>query len=571
MATPVPLRICITTNEQQNEHEIDIENDEYTPLLRDRNSKSSKYVSVVPEDDVEAAQCLSPLADKQPRVEPPREIAGVISILLLGVFVANADSSLVLATSGTISSEFNDLGDAGWLISSYTLAMCAAQSLYGQLSDIYGRKNTILMSYMFFVVGSAICDDSGAGQSLPQVVFGRLIAGVGGAGINCLVSIVIADMVPIREVASWRSYVNIAATTGRSLGGPIGGYLIDTIGWRWSFLGQCPPTILAAFLVAWKIQPSYVEEGPIQSQLSKLRRIDFLGAILLSASIVCGLLVLELGGKRMPFTHPTILFLLGASLVAGNLFLLVEGFWAKEPIFPLRLMLSRDVVASYINLGFQTGAQMAMMMLVPMYFQISAHASMTNAGAHLMPSVMGNAFGGLLAGYIIRKTGRYKLISLIGAFASSTSYLLMMLRWHGHTSFLESLYIIPGGFGNGIALSTSFISLTAGVEPCQVAIASSGLYLSSNVGMVLGLSLASAILQSTLRKELRISLEGIKHREMIISKALSDIGYVRSLHGRLGRLVTEAYIRCLTYTHGVSLAGAIVALLAAMSVKEHLL
>ncbi len=184
-------------------------------------------------------------------------------------------------------------------------------------------------------------------------------------------------MVPIREVASWRSYVNIAATTGRSLGGPIGGYLIDTIGWRWfvslscspvtvaqhndyrSFLGQCPPTLLAAFLVAWKLQPSHFEDGPAQSQLSKLRRVDFLGATLLSVSIVCGLLVLELGGKRMLFTHPTILSLFGASLVTGNLFLLVEAFWAKEPIFPLRLMLNRDVVASYTNLGFQTGAQMA--------------------------------------------------------------------------------------------------------------------------------------------------------------------------------------------------------------------
>lgn len=557
-----------TTPDAQNSQN-ELENYENTPLLRKINSKSNNDETVVENDDVEAAQCLSPLLDKQPRVEISRNIGGVISILLLGVFVANADSSLVLATSGTISSEFHDLGDAGWLISSYTLAMCAAQSLYGQLSDIYGRKNTILMSYMFFAVGSFIC---GAGQSLPQVIFGRLVAGVGGAGINCLVSIVIADMVPIREVASWRSYVNIAATTGRSLGGPIGGYLIDTIGWRWSFLGQAPPTILAAVLVAWKLQPSYCQEDSKgQSQWSKLRRIDFLGATLLSVSIVCGLLVLELGGKRMPFTHPTILSLLGSSLVTGNLFLLVEAFWAKEPIFPLRLMLNRDVVASYINLGFQTGAQMAMMMLVPLYFQISAHASMTSAGAHLMPSVIGNAFGGLLAGYIIRRTGRYKLVSIIGAISSSTAYFLMIVRWHGHTSLLESLYIIPGGFGNGIALSTSFISLTAGVEPCQVAIASSGLYLSSNIGMVLGLSLASAILQSTLRKELRIQLEGRKNLQEIIEKSLSDIEYVRSLHGRLGQLVTAAYVRCLTYTHGVSLVGSIVALLAALSVKEHVL
>jgi hypothetical protein len=91
----------------------------------------------------------------------------------------------------------------------------------------------------------------------------------------------------------------------------------------------------------------------------------------------------------------------------------------------------------------------------------------------------------------------------------------MILRWHGHTSFLESLYIIPGGFGNGIALSTTFIALTAGVEQGQMAIASSGLYLSSNIGMVSGLSIAVAILQSTLRKELRIGLEGEDGREEV--------------------------------------------------------
>jgi hypothetical protein len=91
----------------------------------------------------------------------------------------------------------------------------------------------------------------------------------------------------------------------------------------------------------------------------------------------------------------------------------------------------------------------------------------------------------------------------------------MILRWHGHTSFLESLYIIPGGFGNGIALSTTFIALTAGVEQGQMAIAGSGLYLSSNIGMVSGLSIAAAILQSTLRKELRIGLEGEAGREQV--------------------------------------------------------
>jgi hypothetical protein len=162
----------------------------------------------------------------------------------------------------------------------------------------------------------------------------------------------------------------------------------------------------------------------------------------------------------------------------------------------------------------------------------------------------------------------------------------MILRWHGHTNILESLYIIPGGFGNGIALSASFIALTAGVEHRQMAIASSGLYLSSNLGMVTGLSVAASILQSTLRKQLRIALEGRNNREDIINRALSDIEYVKGLHGKLGELVTKVYVECLGYTHCkfmtasmllrllimtavVSLFGALVALVAAMLIREH--
>lgn len=126
----------------------------------------------------------------------------------------------------------------------------------------------------------------------------------------------------------------------------------------------------------------------------------------------------------------------------------------------------------------------------------------------------------------------------------------MLLRWHGHTSFFESLYIIPGGFGNGIALSASFIALTANLDQSQVAIASSGLYLSSNVGMVTGISVASAVLQTSLRKQLRIDLEGRFDREEVLEKSLASIEYVVNLKGKLGDVVTTAYVTCLTYTHG---------------------
>jgi len=99
------------------------------------------------------------------------------------------------------------------------------------------------------LIATNLPSDSGIGSSFGIVILGRVIAGVGGAGASAVVSLIILsmcatdfslftlltplDLVPLREVASLRSYVNIAATTGRSLGGPIGGWLADTIGWRW--------------------------------------------------------------------------------------------------------------------------------------------------------------------------------------------------------------------------------------------------------------------------------------------------------------------------------------------------
>ncbi|KAF7874623.1 uncharacterized protein EAF02_008600 [Botrytis sinoallii] len=534
--------------------------DESTPLLSDaKTPEVTSYNKSSIHSDEESTICKIPLVDPSP--ESSRNIAGVISILLLGVFIANADGSLVLATSGTISSEFNDLGNAGWLISSYMLAMCATQSLYGKLSDIYGRKSTILASYVFFALGCAIC---GLGWNLPVVVVGRLVAGVGGAGINCLVSIVIAEKSLNGEVMSI-----LRLQLEDHWGGPIGGFLTDTIGWRWSFLAQCPPTILALMLVIWKLDITPQQICGRQSHFSKLSRIDFLGSIFLSVSIVCGLMVLDLGGHRMPWTDLKLLSLLGISIAAGILFFLVEGFWAKEPIFPLRLLRNRDVLTSYVNLGFQSGAQMAIMMLVPIYFQITDHATFTTAGAHLMPSVIGNAVGGLLAGYIIHKTGHYKPILLLGALSSLTSYTLLLLRWHGHTSFLESLYIIPGGFGNGIALSASFIGLTAGVEQEELAIATSGLFLSANIGCVVGVSGAGSIMQAGLEKGLRVALEGWEGSQKIIERALSDVEYVRNLDGELEELVKSVYVNCLTYTHAVSVFAAVVALIAACCVRQH--
>jgi hypothetical protein len=107
--------------------------------------------------------------------------------------------------------------------------------------------------------------------------------------------------------------------------------------------------------------------GDEKSPWEKLKRIDFLGAELLASSIVSGLLALDLGGTTDKWLSSTVLSLVATSIVLGIGFVLVEAYWAREPVFPLRLLRNRHVVSSYVNLGAQTAAQIAVSFLHKAY------------------------------------------------------------------------------------------------------------------------------------------------------------------------------------------------------------
>ena len=93
--------------------------------------------------------------------------------------------------------------------------------------------------------------------------------------------------------------------------------------------------------------------------MAKLRRVDFLGSLSLAVAIVGFLAVLDLGGQKLPWTHPIIWIIFGAAAVFSIFFVLIEAFVANEPIFPLRLLVHRDVVTAYLIAALQTAAQVA--------------------------------------------------------------------------------------------------------------------------------------------------------------------------------------------------------------------
>jgi MFS family permease len=538
--------------------------DATTPLLPRPLSRSN--LSITPSDDSSRNVDKNPknnsqsLQDEEATLDvsqttsthtTPVSVGRIVCVLLIGSFISSADGSLLYATHSIIASEFNALHDSTWLIASFALAQAVSQPMYGKLSDIYGRKAMLLLAYLLFAVGLIMV---GVGQSMPILIVGRVISGAGSSGMTSLVSILLTDLVPLRAVATWRSYINIVSTTGRSIGGPLGGWMSDTIGWRWSFLCQAPVAGVAMALIAWTLPSPPSRDVGDGMRGSKFARIDFMGAICMTLSILGLLLPLEIGGERVAWSSPTIIALFAAAVVFGLLFLAIEGWVAKEPIVPLPLLRHRDVVMPGFVMFCQCAAQTTLMFAVPLYFQVTSNASNALAGAHLIPSVVGNTLAGLISGAYISRTGRYKLLVILATILASLGFSLLIVRWHGHTNWLESFYIFPCGFAMGMVQSSLFISIQAGVESEFSAIAASILYLTQPIGNVAGLAIASAVLQGTLKQELgqrlaKLGYEG-DSRQRIIDEAVSNVHYVDKAKAVIANAVVGSYIQALEWTHG---------------------
>jgi MFS family permease len=160
------------------------------------------------------------------------------------------------------------------------------------------------------------------------------------------------------------------------------------------------------------------------------------------------------------------------------------------------------------------------MFTIPLYFQVTKGASPSEAGLYLVPSIVGNTVGALLTGIFIKRTGRYKLPTILASVCSGIAFTALLILWRGDTNWLEALIVFPAGFGTGIINSSVFVGLTSGVAEDEVAIAGSGLYLSSNIGAVAGISGASAIYQFVLQRGLKAAVAGRPDGEKVLIPAI---------------------------------------------------
>jgi EmrB/QacA subfamily drug resistance transporter len=468
-----------------------------------------------------------------------RQIMVVLSGLLLGMFLAALDQTIVSTAMRTIADELDGLTAQAWVTTAYLITSTVSTPLYGKLSDQYGRKPFYLAAIVIFIVGSVLC---GLATSIYELAAYRAVQGLGAGGLMSLAFAIVGDMVPPRERGRYQGWFMAVFGASSVLGPVVGGALaaqstlLGIDGWRWIFYLNVPIGLVALVVVSRRLTlPRHTSSA----------RIDYLGAALLTAGIVPVLLVAE-KGSAWGWTSALTLGLLALSAVSLVGFVLRERAVGEAAILPLRVFSSSvfsitSVTAMLVGAGMFGG-----IVVLPLYLQIVKGSSPTEAGLQTLPLMVGIFLMSTVAGQVMSRTGRYKLLPTFGTALMFLALLLMSSLAVDTPLPQVMLYMLLMGAGLGLCMQTLVISVQNALPARDMGIATSSVTFFRSLGGTLGAAVSLAVLFSSLAGNIQARATAAGLPQEVVDRfgeasALDDSTIIATLPAAVREVVLQGF------------------------------
>lgn len=490
-----------------------------------------------------------------------KQILVVMGGLMVGMFLAALDQSIVGTALPRITSELGGLDKLSWVVTAYLLTATSSTPLWGKISDLYGRRLLFQVAIGTFLVGSVL---AGFSQDIGQLIAFRAVQGLGGGGLMALAFATIGDVVPPRERGRYQGYFAAVFGTSSVLGPVLGGWFADGPGWQWIFWINLPLGLVALVVTSAALRIPHVRRD---------HSIDYLGAAVIVGAVTSLLLYTAWAGPELGWGSRTGVALVVAGVVLTGLFVLVEQR-ATEPIIPMRLF--ANSIFSVANLfGFLIGmAMFGAMIFIPVYLQVVDGMSPTESGLAMVPLVAGIFSTSITAGRLMSRNGRYRMFPILGA-AVVTVALLLLSRLDNATPYWVaglSMYVM--GLGLGLTMQVLIVVVQNSVDRTDMGVATSSVTFFRQMGGSFGTALFGAILSTRLATHLT---DATREAPAAAAGALAgrdlhavadNVQLIKALPEPLHGLVTEAFSLALHDVFLTAVPLTLLALVAALFLKE---
>ena len=415
--------------------------------------------------------------------EAPREVSraeflNLFAAVFLPMFLAAVDQTLLATATPAIAASLGGLRDSSWIAAGYLLAAATVAPVYGRLGDRRGRRDMLLAALAVFTAGSLVC---GVAQSLPQLVAGRALQGLGGGGLMVLSQALIGELVPPRERMRYQAWFALMFTTASISGPVLGGIVVSNTSWRWLFFANLP---LAAF-AAWRL--SRLPQGERHPGSD---HADLPGHVLFAVGALSLLFWLTSGGHRFAWASAW-----SAGLAALAFVSLAALYWHESrhpgPFLPIDLLHLKPIGLSALVVAGFAGCLFAVIFFLPVYLQIGHRVSAQVSGLLLLPVTAGMVAGAMISSRVVRRMGTAYWIPVCGMTLTAVGLLALGIAPPSMAAIVILGSLTGLGLGGVMPSTQVLIQTVAGREKLGVVTAMAGL--SRSTGGAAGAALFGAV------------------------------------------------------------------------------